>query len=551
MQLSDGSLNSLLSITVQTLDCILLLLLRPFNDNQVTIQEALGGLTNTAAYFALGLPAVLGPTFALDDITVLLLSMFGVVISAVSSALAQVSAALSGILACLACAGLLGPASIPANDIVAEAGQSALESAQAAIEREQRETVSAPLEACAVGLAYGIGKSVLAAQVNLNDASKDAVTSSVNAEEKWQRDSVREWCTAMPAYCAQHQAWQRLSFEAWCTASPRAARGQFDWPVLLSSPRLFTGVQANQATRGCDDLYRMLDCNANVRHKGMGIAKDGGTHPNILTSRAVPTDKIRRADPTDQAQLSAGQADPTDQIQLSARADLVYFSPAALSVSLTNQTDSPPPPSPLPVSSPMEIPTIPSKEKSSWRAVVLSNDASAGAHTFHIPKKASKFRAAIQRPLSSAFHDDLAHETIEDNEEAFATHRGDNDGAAAEAAGQRAAASEKHADALRDAGRCRSTSVGTPRSAARHPEMSPYPAALHSPGLAGDSALKPPSRACELDESVPSQVSVHEVEAAASTTPRSTALGARKSVKVDLTRQESIVAPPSRRFHYC
>jgi hypothetical protein len=56
LELSDGSLNAGLCVFMQTLDSILLSILRPFNDGQATTTEIVAGFSNVAAYVALGLP---------------------------------------------------------------------------------------------------------------------------------------------------------------------------------------------------------------------------------------------------------------------------------------------------------------------------------------------------------------------------------------------------------------------------------------------------------------------------------------------------------------
>ena len=53
MEFSDGKPNAVLAVLIQTLDSILLLALRPFNDSQETLTEALSGISNTGDHILL------------------------------------------------------------------------------------------------------------------------------------------------------------------------------------------------------------------------------------------------------------------------------------------------------------------------------------------------------------------------------------------------------------------------------------------------------------------------------------------------------------------
>lgn len=108
------------NLACHSADSALLIILRPFNDGQVTVNEALAvfkselhartnallgksgvdgrrerpadafsnrqGLSNLAAYTALSLPLLLGPQAYIGDILTLLIATIGVAISAVTSA---------------------------------------------------------------------------------------------------------------------------------------------------------------------------------------------------------------------------------------------------------------------------------------------------------------------------------------------------------------------------------------------------------------------------------------------------------------------------------
>jgi hypothetical protein len=97
-QLTDGELNAMLSIAAQALDTSLLLALRPFNDGEVSLNEALSGLSTLAAYLCLGLPIFLGEEAYVGEVTTLVLCTFGVAVSAFTGALNSVQQLLSGAL---------------------------------------------------------------------------------------------------------------------------------------------------------------------------------------------------------------------------------------------------------------------------------------------------------------------------------------------------------------------------------------------------------------------------------------------------------------------
>ena len=170
--LTDGRPNAVMSMVGQTLDSVLLICLRPFNDAQVTTTEAIAGIGNVAAYFALGLPVIMGPDYYLGDVYVLLISVFGVAISAVTSMLGTVSQLVEGASACVSrtteCMGGgvgLG-AGLGGSELVAEAANVVAEGAQAAAEEAmegEEETVGLDeniVGASAVGLAYGLIRGI-------------------------------------------------------------------------------------------------------------------------------------------------------------------------------------------------------------------------------------------------------------------------------------------------------------------------------------------------------------------------------------------------------
>lgn len=101
LQLTDGDLNATLSIAAQALDTIMLLTLRPFNDGEVTLTEALSGLSTLAAYLCLGLPIFLGEVAYVGDVTALVLCSLGVAVSAAAAAMHNVQELLSKSLQCL------------------------------------------------------------------------------------------------------------------------------------------------------------------------------------------------------------------------------------------------------------------------------------------------------------------------------------------------------------------------------------------------------------------------------------------------------------------
>ena len=171
--LTDGRPNALMSMVGQTSDSVLLLLLRPFNDAQVTTTEALAGIGNAGAYFALGLPVIMGPDFYLGDLHVLLISVFGVAISAVTSMLGTLSRLVEGASACVsgvtACTGGialgvgLGGSELVAEavGVVSEEAQGAAEEAMEGEEDEEAIDVDANVVgASAAGLAYGVARAI-------------------------------------------------------------------------------------------------------------------------------------------------------------------------------------------------------------------------------------------------------------------------------------------------------------------------------------------------------------------------------------------------------
>ena len=105
-RLATGSVNGILSIVCQGIDSLFLLLVRPFNDAQVSAIEAVSGITSLVAYMSLGLTAVMGPGMYLGDITVLCFASFGVIASAAASVVETValvsSILISGTTSCFA-----------------------------------------------------------------------------------------------------------------------------------------------------------------------------------------------------------------------------------------------------------------------------------------------------------------------------------------------------------------------------------------------------------------------------------------------------------------
>jgi len=118
--------------------------------------EALAGLSNVGAYTALALPVFLGPDAYIGDILTIMMSTAGVALAAVTSAVPNVVAIVSGLLA-----GVLGVWELIAGmggEIVSEALGVVQEGVQGALEAAEEEPV---LAATAKGVAYGATRSAL------------------------------------------------------------------------------------------------------------------------------------------------------------------------------------------------------------------------------------------------------------------------------------------------------------------------------------------------------------------------------------------------------
>ena len=121
--------------------------------------EALAGLSNVGAYTALALPVFLGPGAYIGDILTIMISTAGVALAALTSAVENGVAMISGLLA-----GVLGVWEMIAGvagsggEIVSEALGVVQDGVQGALETAEKEPV---LAATATGVAYGATRSML------------------------------------------------------------------------------------------------------------------------------------------------------------------------------------------------------------------------------------------------------------------------------------------------------------------------------------------------------------------------------------------------------
>ena len=119
MEFTDGPVNATMSLVIQTVDAAFVLLMRPYNDGQLSVTEGLAALSNLASYVCLGLPSFFGPGAFLGEIPVMLLMSLGVVVSAITSALQSCVDLLLGIHSgCLFLAGMAG-----GDSVAGEAGR--------------------------------------------------------------------------------------------------------------------------------------------------------------------------------------------------------------------------------------------------------------------------------------------------------------------------------------------------------------------------------------------------------------------------------------------
>lgn len=113
MEFTDGPVNATMSLVIQTVDTAFVCLLRPYNDGQLSVTEAVAALSNLASYVCLGLPSFIGQGAFLGEIPVMILMSLGVIVSAITSALQGFVDLVLGIhSACLFLAGLVGGASL-------------------------------------------------------------------------------------------------------------------------------------------------------------------------------------------------------------------------------------------------------------------------------------------------------------------------------------------------------------------------------------------------------------------------------------------------------
>ena len=95
LEFTEGAINASMSLTLQSLDSALLLLLRPYSDAQATASEALAGLGDLSAYLAISLPVLFGPSVYIGDLPTLILAIWGVLVKLCTSVMESVAGALS------------------------------------------------------------------------------------------------------------------------------------------------------------------------------------------------------------------------------------------------------------------------------------------------------------------------------------------------------------------------------------------------------------------------------------------------------------------------
>jgi hypothetical protein len=133
LEFTEGAINASMSLTLQSLDSALLLLLRPYSDAQATASEALAGLGDLSAYLAISLPVLFGPSVYIGDLPTLILASWGVLVKLCTSVMESVAGALSTVFLLAralqaAFPGVFGEALM----VVAEEAQGAGEEAQGA-----------------------------------------------------------------------------------------------------------------------------------------------------------------------------------------------------------------------------------------------------------------------------------------------------------------------------------------------------------------------------------------------------------------------------------
>ena len=144
MTFTDGKVNAILSLAMQSLDSTLLIFLRPFNDGQLTCNEVLAGLSTVTAYVAISLPILIGPDMYVGDATAILLASAGVLVSALTSLVESLARIFQGLQGAV---GIIGD--IVNGEIVAEAAGIVGDGVQGALEEAAEEPAVAATAAVA------------------------------------------------------------------------------------------------------------------------------------------------------------------------------------------------------------------------------------------------------------------------------------------------------------------------------------------------------------------------------------------------------------------